>query len=244
MVINVRGIKKIFNGADGEPDFHLEIPEMNFELGEVIYVMGHNGSGKSVFLKLMAGEMLPSNGYVLLKVDGKTWNANKYRSGIVRQKAEESLATDLTVKENLLIRLATTSLVDLFFPSIRLHSKVKSLINSHSELSNKLDQPCRNLSGGQRQTLAFLAVASQDSKLLFLDEFLAATDQSTSTLLRRLAKEYAMRVRACVFIVSHDVNMATQDADRIIILKQGRLVHDLRNGDSEWNEKSVRNLLL
>jgi ABC-type uncharacterized transport system ATPase component len=245
MELEISGINKNYEGVDGEPDFSLEIPSMSFEVGKVIFLMGHNGSGKSIFIKLMAGEMMPSTNFVEFTLDKNRWKAHEIPSAIVRQKAEESLAIELTVRENLLLRIKTKSLLDKIFPSSHFSHRVKSLVKSHIELLKKLDQPCRNLSGGQRQTLAFLAVASENRYVLFLDEFLSATDHHTSQLLRDLAKDYAKNIPACVFIVSHDINVALQDADRILILRSGRLIKDIVRNTSEpdWNMESISSYL-
>lgn len=244
MELKVSAINKTYESNGGEPAFVLSLPKMTFETGSIIFLLGHNGSGKSVTLKLMAGEILPSKGQVRLTLGNVSWKANERPSGIVRQQAEDSLAMDLSVKENLLLRSSPHSLLDYLFPSIRLKTQVNALLGSNPELLRKIEQPCRNLSGGQRQALAFLGVTSSNYPVLFLDEFLAATDSATSRLLRRLAKDYAIRVDACVFIVSHDVPMALADADRILILSNGRLIRDLQRADQEWNEPALIELLM
>lgn len=244
MELKVSEIKKRYGSSKGEPVFTLDLPPMSFESGSLIFIMGHNGSGKSVCLKLMAGEILPSNGYVHFTFGDKSWKANESPSGIVRQRADDSLAMDLSVRENLLLRGLPSSFMDLLFPAVRLKDQVNTLVSTHAELKRKLDQACRNLSGGQRQALAFLMVTSRNYPILFLDEFLAATDSSTTKLLRRLAREYAERVPACVFVASHDVHLALADADRILVLRAGRLIRDMDHRDSEWEENALIRLLI
>lgn len=244
MELNITGIEKTFRSSGGDPAFLLSLPAMTFETGSIIFVMGHNGSGKTVTLKLMAGEILPSNGNVRFSLGGSSWKADERPSGIVRQQAEDSLAMDLSVKENLLLRGSPRSILDHVFPSIRLKDQIIRLLSTHPELLRKLEQPCRNLSGGQRQALAFLSVTSRNYPVLFLDEFLAATDSGTSRLLRRLARDYATQANACVFIVSHDVPMALEDADRILVLMNGKLIRDLGRDDPDWDESALMRLLM
>lgn len=243
MELKISKLYKVYKGIEGEPNFTLHVPAMNFELGKIVYILGPNGSGKSVTIKLLAGEILPSIGYVRFDLNGVSWKANDRPSGIVRQKAEDSLAMSLTVRENLLLRSRPKHFLDKLFPSSRLIRQLEGLLESQTILLRKLDQPCNHLSGGQRQALAFLGVASQNIPILFLDEFLAATDQSTSNLLRRLAKEYAERVPACVFIVSHDIKMALAEADRIIVLKDGQLLLDLAQNDQNWDEAKLADMI-
>lgn len=244
MELNVSELKKTYGGSDGAPSFLLEIPPLSFELGGTVFIMGPNGSGKSVTVRLLAGEIVPDRGCVRMSIGDRQWKAHKRPCGIVRQRADESLATDLSVRENLLLRASPRSLADYLFPAIRLGAQVEAAISRHAELRRKLDQACRDLSGGQRQALAFLAVTLRNYPVLFLDEFLAATDSSTSRLLRGLAKDYAKRVPACVFVVSHDVPLALADADRLLVLRDGHLARDMRPGDAEWNEPDIVNLLI
>ena len=128
-------------------------------------------------------------------------------------------------------------------PITVLRSQIEELVAGHAELQKKLDQPCRYLSGGQKQALAFLAVSAQNLPLLLLDEFLAATDQTTSALLRVFVKEYARKTPACVLIASHDVKLALDQGDRILALNAGRLVKDIQRDSVEWNESSLREIL-
>lgn len=244
MELKVSELRKTYGGAEGEPVFSLDLPALSFELGSIVFIMGHNGSGKSVTVKLMAGEVLPSGGHVRLTFGEKSWKAHERPSGIVRQRSEDSLALDLTVRENLLLRGSPASMLDSLFPAMRLKTQVETFVSPHLELRRKLDQPCRNLSGGQRQALAFLAITSRNYPVLFLDEFLAATDSPTSHLLRRLARDYAEGIPACVFVVSHDVPIALADADRILVLREGRLIRDLKRDDPEWNDSALMNLLM
>ena len=243
MELEVSNIQKFYRGSDGEPDFALDLPTMKFLLGQTIFVMGHNGSGKSVLIKLLAGEISPSNDYVEVKLGQKRWRTYEASSAIVRQEAAKNLALDLTVRENLLLRVKPKSLFEHLFPVFYFDKYVRELVGCHTELSRKLDQTCSNLSGGQKQTLAFLVVASQNFSMLFLDEFLSATDQNASLLLRRLAKDYAERVPACVLVVSHDVKMALTDADRILVLRAGRLIQDIDKTSSDWHENFISSLL-
>lgn len=221
-----------FQSSDGDPGFSLNIPSITLQTGKLTFLMGHNGSGKSLFLKLLAGEIRSSH-------RGGEGSVLPSQIAFVRQQAELSLATDLTVRENFLLRDSPSRLAEFLFPSRLLSRHVESLLTEHPELARKLDQPCRNLSVGQRQTLAFLVVSSRKSALLLLDEFLAATDRSTSRRLRRLAHGYAERTPASVIVVSHDISLSLEEADRILVFKQGNLLKDLRTGSPEWDEKHL-----
>jgi ABC-type multidrug transport system ATPase subunit len=203
--------------------------------------MGPNGSGKSVFLRLLAGDLRPDRGVVTAGKMGNRDHMQRW-AAIVRQKAEENLALELTIGENLLARQSDLSISQRLFPS-KGKCNIEKVLEGHPELIRKFDQQCRNLSGGQKQTLAFLAAASQNHILLALDEFLAATDQTTRTTLRKMARNYATAHQAAVIIASHDTEIALEDADRIIVLKQGKLKGELARNTENWNSAELKRLL-
>ena len=161
---------------------------------------------------------------------------------IVRQKAEENLALDLTIGENLIAREADLSILERVFP-LKGKGQVEKVLDGYPELIRKFNQQCRNLSGGQKQTLAFLAAASQNHILLALDEFLAATDQTTRATLRKMARTDAIAHQAAVLIASHDIEIALEDADRIIVLQQGKLKGELARNTEYWNSAELKRLL-
>jgi ABC-type uncharacterized transport system ATPase component len=241
MELTVCNIRKTFKGTDGEPDFSLDLADISLGLGKITYVMGPNGSGKSVFLRLLAGDLRPDRGVVTA---GQTDNSDYVQkwAAIVRQKAEENLALELTIGENLLARQSDLSFSQRLFPS-KEKCDVEKVIDGHPELIRKFDQQCRNLSGGQKQTLAFLAAASQNYVVLALDEFLAATDHTTRASLRKMARNYATAHQAAVLIASHDIEIALEDADRIIVLRQGRLNGDFTRETGSWNSSELQRLV-
>src|SRR5258708_10344103 len=205
--------------------------------------MGHNGSGKSVLLRLLAGDESPSDGHVRICSPEKAWTASRSPIPIVRQNVNESLALDLTVGENLALHLAPSAFRAKFAPLRYMKQSVEVLLRTNPSLRPKVDEFCRHLSLGQKQTLAFLAVSARKLPLLLLDEFLASTDFETSATLLKSAEEYSGRTPACVIVVSHDKHIALARADRILVLRSGTLAHDLRRNHAEWTELFLTNAL-
>jgi putative tryptophan/tyrosine transport system ATP-binding protein len=242
MELKVTNLRKTFLGSDGEPSFTLDVPEITFAPKKVTFLMGANGSGKSVFLRLLAGDLMPDRDAVILTQNSKRWEAHDKWTAIVRQRAEDNLALDLTVRENLAVRESNLPFFQRFVP-LKRDGRFDGLFLQHPNLFRKLDQPCRNLSGGQKQTLAFIAAALHNYALLALDEFLAATDQTTSVALRKMARYYALAGPAVVLIVSHDVQMALEDGDRVIVLQQGKVTADFLRNSPRWCRTELEGLL-
>ena len=78
---------------------------------------------------------------------------------------------------------------------------------------------------------------------MLLDEFLSATDQRTSNILRGIVKDFVIKTPACAVIVSHDIPLALHEADRILILKSGELTHDFSRDSSDWSQRQLERLL-
>jgi len=241
MELIISEAKKCFEGVDGEPHFKIAVPELRLKLGEMVYLLGHNGSGKTVYLRLLSGEIPSDDSPVKLHLNNRSWNPPNGIS-IVRQKAEDNLALDLTVKENILLRLMPKDFLNWFFPDRR-NELVHTLLYGHNELLKKYEQPVKNLSTGQKQTLACLGAMAGKNGLLLLDEFLSATDQRTSSILRGIVKDFVINTPACTIIVSHDIQLALNDADRILILKAGELTHDFKRDSPDWGQRQLERLL-
>jgi len=243
MELKISGLSKIFTAVTGETIFHLELPEMKFQYGSVNYILGHNGSGKSVFLKLISGELLPTDSIINIVHQNKSYTTNQMNVAIVRQNAEDNICLDLSVEENLIIRLSINTIKKSFFPKNMLKQQIIDALDGHNELLMKTKQVCSELSGGQSQVLAFLSATSQKSVILCLDEFLSSTDHNTSILLRQKAKDYAKQFNACVLIVSHDFDVALEDADEIFIFNNGRLASQIQRNSSLWNKTDLVRLV-
>jgi len=239
MVIEIENIYKDYSNSFSH--FKLEIPKIQFETGIVTFLMGHNGSGKSVFLKIISDEIQNDKKLNIL-IEGKNTKIKGFAK-ILRQKAIENLALELTVKENFIIHFQTKKLIEKLLPSIFLKNYIYSRISSSRFLKEKENQIVNELSGGQQQTLAFFVTASSKSKMLLLDEFLAATDMDTTNTLLSESKKYAKENDASVVIVSHDIDVALNNADKIFVFSNGLLEHEIAKGNSEWDKENLQSYL-
>lgn len=231
MELSIKNINKEFSKKEG-PSFILSIEELILKEGEVTFIMGHNGSGKSVLLKLLSGEINPSKNKI-------SFSKKDITIGIVRQNASENLALELTVRQNLYLHLKPKTLIGKFFPNKELNDTIFDITSSHRTLKNKLDQKVQELSGGQKQALAFYAVNSTNPYIICLDEFLSATDQETNN---ELLKEITLlkSENKIILIVSHDKRLAFELADRILFLKEGKINNEMRRKNEEnWNLKTI-----
>ncbi len=235
-------IQKSFSSSQDVDGFRLSLPEIEYKAGELVFLMGHNGSGKSVYGKLISGEMRSDIGISKLNWVSKVKSEGP-SLGVVQQQVDHNLALDLTVQENILLRFSYPMFSSFSRPGKKAYEWSGRVLKTHTELLKKMHHQAATLSLGQRQTLAFLCERSISSDALLLDEFLASTDHSTSKLLMDMVHEFLNEDNGVVIIISHAPLIALNEADRIIVFQHGRLAKDIRKGDQSWNLECLENLI-
>ena len=164
MELIVNGLKKCFRNAEGNVAFQLDIPQIRFDFGKVSYVMGSNGSGKSLFLSLLSGEVAPSLGALKINIGDESCFSSDLDISLVRQVPEKNLCIDLSVEENVILGYPARTLAERLFPKKRLRDDIAKILGGQSVLKNKNTQLCSKLSGGERQLLAFLLAIARNTR--------------------------------------------------------------------------------
>lgn len=187
--------------------------------GELVALMGRNGSGKSTLFNCIVGLLRPERGRV--EVDGQSVVGEQTadicrRVGYLPQNPDALLFAD-TVREELLITLANHGLAESSAP-VPLEELLGTL-----GLAAERDAYPRDLSVGQRQRVALGAVTVTRPHLLLLDEPTRGLDYPAKRTLVALLRRW-QAAGAAVVLSTHDVELAAQAADRVIILSQGQVI--------------------
>jgi ABC-2 type transport system ATP-binding protein len=195
--------------------------ELNLELaaGECVAVIGHNGSGKTTAVRIIAGLSDPSAGSV--RIDGARVGAGP--DGVIARAAlgmvpdTPSLYDDLSVREHLqLVAIAHGAADDA------LESRIDSLLKRLA-LDEKADARPRQLSRGMRQKVQLACALIRPSRLLVLDEPVVGLDPRSQRTLRELLLEVKRSGRA-VLLTTHQLEFARGLADRAVLLVDGAVV--------------------
>lgn len=212
------------------------LQDVNLTFGDrgLVFLLGKSGSGKTTLLNMIGGLDKPTQGQIL--IDGKELNVNtereinSYRNnnvGFVFQ--NYGLLEDLTVKNNIKLALELQN-------TRNKTKKIKEILEVVG-LTQCMDKKVSRLSGGQKQRVAIARALIKDSKIILADEPTGNLDEQNSKeifeLLKRIAQD---RV---VIVVTHSQKFAQQYAQRIITLKDGKILDDVVNEQVEY-EREVK----
>lgn len=205
----------------------LLLKEVSFDLspGEVLAIVGPNGAGKSTLLKVLCGDLTPTQGQVTLEDrDLRDWSilAQAKQRALLPQ--ESSLSFPFAVYE---VALMGRNPHNRGAPS-RHDQHIAAAALERTETFHFASREYPTLSGGEKQRVQLARILTQvweipetGSRYLFLDEPTNNLDLAHQHHTLRLAKRFA-REGAGVLAVLHDLNLAAQYADRILLLCGGR----------------------
>lgn len=217
---------EVRQAAFGYPHFHLATVNLSLHRGELLAIVGPNASGKSTLLHLLAGLLEPAAGAVLLEgrpVRGLDLRQRARRIALVQQ--ESPLLFPVRVLPFALQgRHARLGLLGLET------SEDVNVARQALEITRSLhlaDRFVQELSGGEKQRVVLARALAQQPELLLLDEPTLHLDIGFQTELLRLVQRLARRERYAVALVTHELNLAAEFADTVLLLHQGRV---LRHG--------------
>jgi iron complex transport system ATP-binding protein len=203
-----------------------------FDKPEFVAVIGPNGAGKSTLLQLLSGFYKPTTGSVSINGKGThLWSATEFAGFRAYLQQQQSVFESFTVEDVLMMGR-----------TIHVNSKPGASDREMVEqaliqlgLHDRKKQPFNHLSGGEQQRIQFartllqLKDTNSDSlagKTLFLDEPLNNLDLYYQYNLLQLARAHVVEKQGMVIAVLHDLNMAYQFADRVIVLCNGNAICD------------------
>ena len=200
------------------------------EAGEWWGVIGPNGSGKSTLLKLLSGAERPSEGRAELAGKEISRFSRKELARTVAVLQQEGLAmTDFTVRE--VLEMGRFPFQNWMGREIRDPSPLIDSIIQQLDLKSLEQRRFDELSGGQRQRVALGKVMAQEPSLLLLDEPTTFLDIRYQIQFMDMVSEWRKKSGITVVSVLHDLNLAAQFCDRLLVLKDGHIAGEGRAED-------------
>jgi simple sugar transport system ATP-binding protein len=200
----------------------------------VTCVMGDNGAGKSTLIRVLSGVLQPTSGAVLLNGTPARFNDPRAArtAGIMTVYQDLALVPLLSVWRNFVLGAEPLRGAWLDQPAARAQASQRL---AEFEINLDVDRPVARLSGGERQAVAIARAVHAGARVLILDEPTAALAVAQAE--RVLATIRAARDRGvAVLLVTHNPAHALGCADRIVILKQGRVTREISAGDITASE--------
>jgi osmoprotectant transport system ATP-binding protein len=213
--IELVGVTKCFGSLVA-----LEQTDLVFEAGKTTILIGPSGCGKSTILRLIVGLLQPTGGRVRFEdrmLSSDTILSLRRRMGYVIQ--EGGLFPHLTARQNILL-LAT----HLRQPQEEMCARLAELCELTRLASGALSRYPLELSGGQRQRVSLIRALMLRPDVLLLDEPLAALDPMVRATLQMELKAIFQQICQTVIFVTHDLAEAAWLGDRIVLLREGRVV--------------------
>ena len=209
-------------------DHRLAVSNLSLTLKprEITAIIGPNGAGKSTLLRALNGQVRPSSGTIIL--DGEplerlSRRIISRRITVVAQEAE--LRFPVTVLEFVLGgRFAWATNAGWGWETDH-DLQVAEAVLRETELTELSGRLMNELSGGERQRALMARALTTEAPILLLDEPTANLDLSHQATLLSLVRNRCDRNEATALVVTHDINLAAQFADNLLLMKQGRAVH-------------------
>lgn len=189
--------------------------------GETVGILGANGAGKSTFMKLINGLLLPSSGEVF--VDGKTTREYDLsvltrKVGVMFQNPEHQLFKS-SVSAEIDYSLGSLNLSDLEARDYKIKT-IKSL-----ELDEIIDRSPFHLSGGERKKASMATILCRQTEYLLFDEPTVGQDRKQRKILEKVIQT-ARDEGKTIIIISHDTEFTYRNVERMIIFRDGEVLAD------------------
>ena len=209
--------------------------DLTVHSGEVVGVLGHNGSGKSTTIRTILGLNAPLGGRIEFRGRDSTRSSSRVnvKSGMAMIPSERFVFADLTVDDNLLLGAANDPDPDRRGRRLQL---VRQLFPILVERSGQL---AGTMSGGQQRMVSLGTALMASPTLLMLDEpslgLAPAVVQQIFDTVRRLADEEGLSV----LLLEQNVGQALRIVDRVYVMRSGRVIleesaEQMRSRDSYW----------
>jgi putative ABC transport system ATP-binding protein len=216
---------------------------VNFQVeeGEFVAIMGPSGSGKSTLLHLLGGLDSPTEGNITL-AEQSLAKLSEHKATLVRRHNVGfvfqffNLLPTLTAEENVLLPI----IIDGKNPR-KYEEQLTNLLDLVGLLDRRTHKPDQ-LSGGEQQRVAIARALITQPAILLADEPTGNLDTKTGTAIMELLRRSCEELKQTVIVVTHDPKAAAY-ANRVVFLRDGDIVEELRPGKDQPLSKRLRSIM-
>lgn len=203
---------------------NLVLKDVSFtvDTGEVVGLVGLNGSGKSTIIRIISGLIIQDNGTI----------ENDFKNIGVLLEGSRNIYHFLTVRENIKYFSILNNIEDAYV--VNFMNKYITLFG----LEDKLDEEVGNLSRGMIQKVSIMILLAQNPDIIIMDEPTLGLDIISTIQIREIIQDIVEEKNKTVLIVSHDTKLLDSVADRILFLKDGKIEADIETENLKLNKDS------
>ncbi len=193
------------------------------DTGKMMGVIGPNGSGKTTLVRLLSGEEKPDQGTIYFRDRPlSTFTIRELAQQIAVLPQGGLPPLPFTVQD--VVMMGRYPHQKRWLPPTKEDWRIVSEVLEELQLTKYKDRPLDQLSGGERQRVAMAKVMAQKPKLLILDEPTTYLDIGYQVAILDIIQLWQQKQTLSVLIVLHDLNLAAQYCDRLIIMKNGKII--------------------
>jgi D-xylose transport system ATP-binding protein len=231
-LLELHGISKSFGSVQALTDVEFEVRS-----GEVMALVGDNGAGKSTLIKCVAGTHSPDSGEIVF--DGEQVNIHGPKDaaklGIEVVYQDLALCDNLDVVQNMYLGREAHDFFQRLKEPVMEAKTAETMKGLAVTTIPSIRQPVATLSGGQRQSVAVARAVMWNSRLVILDEPTAALGVSQTAQVLELI-EHLRDTGLGIVVISHNIDVVFEVADRIVVLYVGRVVATFERASTTRDE--------
>ena len=213
--------------GEGTPFCRSAVQDMSLAIyrGEFLGIIGHTGSGKSTLIQHLNGLLKPTSGRILLGgediwSDPKKIRDVRFRVGLVFQYPEYQLFEETVYRD---IAFGPTN---MGLSKDEIDRRVRESAHFAGLTDDLLEKSPFTLSGGQKRRIAIAGVMAMKPEVLVLDEPMAGLDPAGCREILANIAEYHRSTGSTVVLVTHDMDVAAENAERLIVMRRGKIALD------------------
>lgn len=218
-LVEIANLSRRFGGTQALEDISFTLGR-----GQVLGIIGRSGAGKSTLLRCLNGLERPDSGKIIISgtdIADKTeaeLRAVRQRIGMIFQ--HFNLLSSRTALENVALPLKLNGI-----PRAARFARARELLELVGLADKASAYPAR-LSGGQKQRVGIARALASEPSLLLCDEATSALDPETTQSILELLRGINRKLGLTIILITHEMNVARQIADRVLVLSHGRIVEE------------------
>ena len=244
-MLNIKDVSVNFGGIKA-----VDKASMQIETGKITGLIGPNGAGKTTLFNIIAGNIKPTMGKVMLDEQDITSlpSHELFEKGVLRTFQLAHEFSNMTVLENLMVvpgMQTGEKILNTWFQRKRIKNEEKAIKEKALEVVNflKLDhltyELAGNLSGGQKKLLELGRTMMVEAKIVLLDEVVAGVNRTLLNDITDIIKKLNYEKNYTFFMIEHDMNFLSKLCDKVIVMTEGSVLVEGGIDEIKKNEKVI-----